>query len=73
MTTKVYLLDTKYLAHSLSCKQNIFMPYHHHQKEKTQMPCPGPILDPSTSKFVVCVSDVWWSVWQGTIHYNNYA
>lgn len=36
MTAKVYLLNTKYLAHSLSCKQNVFMLYHSHQKEKTQ-------------------------------------
>ena len=51
MTTKVYFLDTQFLAHSLSCKQNIFMCRHHHQREKNQTLCPGPIL---VSKCMVC-------------------
>jgi len=37
MTTEVYPSETKYLALSLSCRQNIFMPHHRHQREKTQI------------------------------------
>lgn len=51
MTTKVYLLDIKYLAYPLSCKQNIFVPHHRHQREENQELCPGPIF---ISVFMVC-------------------
>lgn len=36
--SKIYPSDTKYLAHSLSCKQNIFLPLHQQPASKGEHP-----------------------------------